>query len=175
MRDPGQSTNGTSGGDHFWRMLLSTAWGLEVVTKMGSDLYISIDVQHDGGGHRDPKVWSALWEGPSTDLARGSVVDAFRDFADRESDPRSGYLSGDEIRRMQEHPECPWRLDEPYWVRCLDGQEFVDIVRERRWKTLQDGDFADKQCGPELRGFAAMVAALLADGVHVRVWCWHSQ
>ena len=35
---------------------------------MGSDLYISIDVQHDGGGHRDPKVWSALWEGPSTDL-----------------------------------------------------------------------------------------------------------
>ena len=61
VRDPGQFTNGTSGGDHFWRMLLSTAWGLEVVTKMGSDLYISIDVQHDGGGHRDPKVWSALW------------------------------------------------------------------------------------------------------------------
>ena len=69
---------------------------------MGSDLYISIDVQHDGGGHRNPKVWSALWEGSSTDLARGIVVDAFRDFADRESDPRSGYLSGDEIRRMLE-------------------------------------------------------------------------
>jgi len=44
---------------------------------MGSDLYISIDVQHDGGGHRDPKVWSALWEGPSTDLARGIYVQAY--------------------------------------------------------------------------------------------------
>lgn len=76
---------------------------------------------------------------------------------------------------MQEHPECPWRLDEPYWVRLLDGQEFVDIVRERRWKTLQDGDYADLECGPELRGFATMVAALLAEGVRVRVWCWHSQ
>ena len=45
VRDPGQSTNGTSGGDHFWRMLPSTAWGLEVGTEMGSDLHISIDVQ----------------------------------------------------------------------------------------------------------------------------------
>jgi hypothetical protein len=135
---------------------------------MGSDLYISIDVQHDDKG-RDPEVWSELWEGPSTALARGIVVDAFK------SDSRSGYLSGDELRRMREHPDCPWRLDEPYWVRKLDGQEFVDIVRERRWKTLQDGDYADLECGPELRGFAAMVAALLADGVRVRVWCWHSQ
>ena len=142
---------------------------------MGSDLYISINVQHDDGGHRDPKVWSSLWEGPSDGLARGVIVDAFGDCDDRECDPRPGYLSGAEVQRMQEHPECPWRLDEPYWVRLLDGQEFVAIVQERRWQSLQDGDFSDLECGPELRGFAAMMAELLAEGVRVRVWCWHSQ
>lgn len=140
---------------------------------MGSDLYISIDVRHDDVGHRDPKVWSTLWEGPSDALARGIVVDAFGDCADRETDPRTGYLSGKEIRAR--HEDCPWRLDDPYWVRAVSGQEFCDIIRERRWKTLQDGDFADIDCGPELKAFGALVADLLSNGVEVCVWCWHSQ
>ena len=142
---------------------------------MGSDMYISIEVRHDGPG-RDPSVWSRMWQGPSGPIARGIVVKAFGDCPDGGVDTRTGYLSRDEVLAQQETMfRCPWRFDEPYWVRLVHGDEFCDIVRERRWKSLQGGDYADMECGPELRGFAAMVAALMADGVEVRVWCWHSQ
>jgi hypothetical protein len=79
------------------------------------------------------------------------------------------------VRGRADHEDCPWRLDEPYWVRLLDGQTFVDIVHEKRWKTLQDGDFADVECSPELRAFAVKVGILLSEGLFVRVWCWDSQ
>jgi hypothetical protein len=58
----------------------------------------------------------------------------------------------------------------PYWVRKLPGKEFVAIVREKRWQKLQDGDFADRECTPELRAYAAMVESLLAEGIDVYVW-----
>jgi len=137
---------------------------------MGSDPYVSVECRRHGNHFGD------LFEGPSTCLARGIVVDAFGD-----CDPESpiaqfpGYLTHAEWTKMQSHEECPWRLDEPYWVRKVTGAEFVGIVRERRWRTLQDGDFADTECDPELRAFAAMVESLLADGLDVNVWCWHSQ
>lgn len=136
---------------------------------MGSDLYACVERQS-----ATTYVW---WEVARTrDLARGIIVDAFGD-----CDPTSeaakfgGYLTHDEWVQRQEHAECPWRLDEPYWVRLIPGEEFVAIVFERRWQTLQDGDFRDLRCSPELNAVAAMVESLLTDGVPVRVWCWHSQ
>lgn len=137
---------------------------------MGSDLYVNVERRRLGNR------FGSLFEGPSTELASGIIVHAFGD-CDQESPSGklSGYLTPAEFKKMQEHDECPWRLDEPYWVRKISGQEFCDIIRERRWKTLQDGDFADLQCGPELRSFAAMVRSLLDDGLEVNVWCWHSQ
>jgi hypothetical protein len=137
---------------------------------MGSDLYVSIEV-----GYQNATAWLALFKGRSMDLARGIIVDAFGDCADRESDPRPGYLTGAEIRDRQDHDECPWKLDEPYWVRLVPGEEFASIVRDKRWRILQDGDLADLECGPELRAVAALVEALLVEGLPVRVWCWHSQ
>ncbi len=129
---------------------------------MGSDLYIAIDTKQPDN---ETPYWRRLWEGPSTYLARGIVVDAFRVGEDNAEWPQPPW--GDE--------EPPWSEDEPYWVRLLDGALFCDIIRERRWKTLQDGDFADVQADPVLRAFGGLVAALLAEGMHVRVWCWHSQ
>jgi len=142
---------------------------------MGSDLYISIDVRHTRG--LDPNPWGTLFDGPSKALDRGIVVDAFGDCdAGSPVGPSaSGHLSHTEWAEMSEHEECPWRLDEPYWVRKINGEEFVAIIKEKRWQKLQDGDFHDRECSPELRGFAALVASLLADGLDVRVWCWHSQ
>ena len=137
---------------------------------MGSDLYVSVEVRNSVG------TWSSLFEGPSCALARGIIVDAFGGArSDGEYQGRTGYLIGNEVRIRAEHPECPWRLYEPYWVRSVDGREFCAIVRERRWRTLQDGDYADLECGPELRAYASMIESLLADGQDVRVWCWHSQ
>jgi hypothetical protein len=143
---------------------------------MGSDLDISIEVRHPNTPHRDPKHWSALFGGPSKALDRGIVVDAFGD-----SDPetlvgqKDGYLNHVEWTQRAEHPECPWRLDEPYWVRCIPGQEFVDIVVQKHWQKLQDGDYKDKECSAELRAFATIVKHMLVEGLDVRVWCWHSQ
>lgn len=150
---------------------------------MGSDLYVSIEVRHPNTPHRDPKTWSELWEGPSQGLARGIVVEAFGHAPDDVTVARKnvwradadGYLTRAEWVKRAEHPECPWRLDEPYWVRCIPGQEFVAIVHEKRWQKLQDGDFKDTECSPELRCFAVMVDGLMAEGLDVRVWCWHSQ
>jgi len=139
---------------------------------MGSDLYISIERQYPNGN------WFALFDGPSKALDRGIVVDAFGDgpreeWDDREKDERE-YVDPAKWREMAKHPECPWHLDEPYWVRCIEGAEFVAIVREKRWQKLQDGDFAYRECSPDLRAFAALVDALLQE-VPVRVWAWHSQ
>jgi hypothetical protein len=80
-----------------------------------------------------------------------------------------------------DRPECPWRLDSPYWIRQLSGAEFVAVVREKRWQTMKDDEdsiyIADPmaECSPELRGFAALVESLLAECCDVRVWCWESQ
>lgn len=146
---------------------------------MGSNLYLSIDV-HRPDWQNDPCEYiPLLFRGPSCALDRGIVVDAFggsiygADF--------SGYLTPDEIDKAAERPGCPWREDEPYWVRKVDGAEFVAIVREKRWQRLQKRpseeqyDFHDQECSPELRAFAALVESLLADGCGVRVWLWHSQ
>jgi hypothetical protein len=143
---------------------------------MGSNLYLSIDVRVTTDPHRNPNYWGSLFDGPSDGLDRGIVVDAFGD-----GDPETpiakapGYLTRAEWMKRAEHPECPWRLDEPYWVREIGGPEFVAIVREKRWQKLQDGDYHDTECSHELRAFAACVESLLADGCDVRVWCWHSQ
>lgn len=138
---------------------------------MGSDLYCNVECRDRSGFG-----FHQLFDGPSTFLARGIIVDAFGDCNETSASGKlDGYLTSAEWRKMQEHEECPWRLDEPYWVRKLSGQEFCDIIRERRWKTLQDGDYYDLECGPELRSFAAMVKSLLADGMEVNIWCWHSQ
>jgi hypothetical protein len=110
-----------------------------------------------------PKTWR-----------KGIVVDAFGSLTD-EVASKPGYLSTAKFKEMQKHPECPWHLDEPYWVRMIPGEEFVDIVNMKRWQQLQDGDFADTECSPELCAVAALVARLLSADVRVRVWCWHSQ
>jgi hypothetical protein len=146
---------------------------------MGSDLYVSVERRY--GEH-----WCSLWDGPSSALERGIVVDAFGEPYDENTGRRvgsdvvsdrkkAGYLTGAEWRERAEHPECPWHLDEPYWVRCIPGDVFCYIVREKLWQKLQDGDFHDTECSPELRSIAAMVSSLLSEGLGVRVWCWHSQ
>ena len=58
---------------------------------------------------------------------------------------------------------------------AMTEEEFVATVREKRWQRLQDGDYHDEECSPELRAVAAMVESFLGEGVPVRVWCWHSQ
>jgi len=138
---------------------------------MGSNLYISIDRKFPNGN------WSELFDGPSRALDRGIVVDAFGDCIRNvweDPDPRE-YIDPAEWREMAKHPECPWRLDEPYWVRLIEGAEFVAIVREKRWQKLQDGDFSDRECTPDLRAFAALVESLLKEGIPVRVYAWCSQ
>jgi hypothetical protein len=131
---------------------------------MGSDLYASVERQHPNG------YWSAVTEYRTAALARGIVVDAFGDCdPDASMGKAGGYLTRAEWVAM------PWRLDEPYWVRLVPGEEFVAIVREKRWQHLQDGYYHDKECSPELRAVAAMVESFLTEGVPVRVWCWHSQ
>lgn len=149
---------------------------------MGSALYISVDVRHVNDPRINPKHWAEMFEGPSKALERGTIVDAFGDCdPDAPIAKASGYLSHDEWKKMAEHPECPWRLDEPYWIRRVDGPEFVAIVREKRWQKLEDADFRInspdpvRECSAELRAYAAMVESLLADGCEVHVWCWHSQ
>ncbi len=138
---------------------------------MGSDLYISIDRQYPHG------YWSSVFDGPSCALARWPIVDAFGD-GPRESwedpDPRE-YIDPAEWRETAKHPECPWHRDEPYWVRLIEGAEFVAIIREKRWQKLRDGDYHDLECKPELRAYAALVESLLKEGVPVRVYAWHSQ
>ena len=141
---------------------------------MGSDLYISIDTQNPNG------TWSPLWEGPSTELARGVVVDAFGTAADssRPDAEALGYLPQDQWEPA--FSDAPWIRDEPYWIRRLNGHQFCEIVRDKHWQRIQkapDGsyDFADKECQPELRAFASLVQSLLNEGHAVRVWCWHSQ
>ncbi len=154
---------------------------------MGADLYISIDRR----GGTDPKVfdqavWRTMFDGRSQALARGIIVEAFGTCGAtpeerEENSPQNpvnhaeGYLTFPEWSHMQVHPECAWRLDEPYWVRRVDGREFVAIVREARWKTLEEGAFADQEADVDLKAFAAMVESLLTAGCEVRVWCWHSQ
>ncbi len=138
---------------------------------MGSDLYVSVECSYPAD---DGPRWWSMFEGGSTDLARGIVVDAFGDsYSERvEGD---GYLRDDERAVERARPDCPWRDDAPYWIRLLDGQVFSNIVREKRWQKLQDGDFTRLECKAELRAVAAMVDSLLRDGLLVRVWCWHSQ
>lgn len=137
---------------------------------MGSDLYASVERQHPNG------YWSAVMQYRTCALARGIVVDAFGDCdPDAPMSRAGGYLTRAEWVDMQDHQECPWLLDEPYWVRLVPGEEFVAIVREKRWQRLQDGYYHDEECSPDLRAVAAMVDSFLAEGVPVRVWCWHSQ
>jgi hypothetical protein len=140
---------------------------------MGSDLYISIDRQYPNG------YWSPLFEVPSSAIARGPVVNAFgeapRDpwqIEEEGEDPRT-YVPPERWRAMQDDPECPWCLDEPYWVRLIDGKEFVDIVREKRWQKLRSG--AGCECSPDMRAYAALIESFLSEGVPVQVWAWHSQ
>jgi hypothetical protein len=145
---------------------------------MGSYLYISIERQWPNGH------WSYIFEGPSTALQRDIVVVAAFGDGPREEwedkDPRT-YVPPERWREMQNHPECPWRLHEPYWVRLIDGKEFIDIVREKIWQKLPYGYFGisnadpNLECSPQLRAYAALVESLLNEGVPVQVWAWHSQ
>ena len=138
---------------------------------MGSNLYISVERQSIHNNN-----WFDLFDGPSAALDRGIVVDAFGNEDPEESIGREpGYLSRERWLEMAKHPECPWRRSEPYWVRLIYGAEFSAIVREKRWQQLQDGDFSDLECSPQLRAFAALVESMLKDGICVRVYCWHSQ
>jgi hypothetical protein len=131
---------------------------------MGSDLYASVERQHPNG------YWSAVTEFRTAALARGIVVDAFGDCdPDAPMGKASGYLTRAEWIAM------PWLSDYPYWVRLIPGEEFVATVREKRWQRLQDSDYHDEECSPDLRAVAAMVESFLEEGVPVRVWCWHSQ
>jgi|HubBroStandDraft_2_1064218.scaffolds.fasta_scaffold07412_12 hypothetical protein len=137
---------------------------------MGSDLYASVERQYPNG------YWSTVTNYQTSALARGVVVCAFGDCdPDAPMGKAGGYLTHAEWVAMQDHEKCPWRLDEPYWVRLVPGEEFVTTVREKRWQRLQDGDYHDEECSPELRAVAAMVESFLVEGVPVRVWCWHSQ
>ena len=143
---------------------------------MGSDLYVSVEIDNRTG------VWSRrLFGGPSTELARGIVVEAFGSGAEASSADSEvlGYLPHAQWDALAAFEDTPWIRDEPYWIRKLDGQVFCDIIREKRWRTIQknpDGgyDFDDLECGDELRAFAALVRSLLDDGRNVRVWCWHA-
>lgn len=141
---------------------------------MGSDLYISIDTKDAGS---EDRYWRRIFEGPSTFLARNIVVDAFGGGGESTGpDAESlGYLPHAQWDRVHGYPGAPWKDDEPYWIRQLSGQEFVTIVRDKRWQKLQNGDFHDKECSPELRAYASFVEALQTEGLDVRVWCWHSQ
>lgn len=132
---------------------------------MGSDLYLNVEYQNENGS------WSSMFDGPSRPIDRGIVIYAFGD-SDLEG---PGYLTRGQWKVIAEHPECPWHLDNPYWVRWLEGQEFVSIVQEKRWQKLQDGDFADRECSPALRAYSALVQSLINEGLKVRVWCWESQ
>jgi hypothetical protein len=137
---------------------------------MGSDLYIAINRQFPNG------YWEEIFTGPSAPLERGIVINAFGSANPTDGEPTTDYVPKATWEKgVAKHPECPWRLDEPYWVRKITGQEFVAIVREKRWQKLQDGDFADHECGPLLRAYAALVESLLAENVAVVVFCWDSQ
>jgi len=57
-------------------------------------------------------------------------------------------------------------------VRKIDGQEFLAILRERRWQTF---DFTDLEASADLKALAALVSSLIDSGKIVRVWMWHSQ
>src|SRR5271154_3604544 len=100
---------------------------------MGSNLHISIDRQFPNG------YWAHLFNGRAV-IDRGPVVDAFGD-CDPEAPIRSaaGYLTHEQWVEEAKQCECPWYLDEPYWVRLVDGAEFASIIREKRWQQLQDG------------------------------------
>jgi hypothetical protein len=126
---------------------------------MGSDLYVSIEVQFAGDAR-----WRRLWRGTSCPLARGLSIVAFSDCKDAHS-PKEA----EEQRRAKQEEDCPWHDYEPYWVRLMDGREFCAIIREQRWQALYGGR------APELRAYATIVEALLAEGTAVRVWCWESQ
>jgi hypothetical protein len=142
---------------------------------VGAHLYAHIEAQFRGISTRDPRVWCSLWEGPSCALGRDSVAGAFGvqdGWDDDEPLLREGYLSPPEVLEHSVHEECPWRLDDPYWVRLVEGEEFSAIVREERWRST---DHPDAECGPELRAFATLVESLLTMGHGVRVWCWESQ
>jgi hypothetical protein len=132
---------------------------------MGSDLYACVEYRTHSG------AWLAAIH-QTTFLARGPIVDFFGDCDDENPITQAGgYLSGGEWRDMQEHDECPWRLDEPYWVRLIAGEEFVRTVRQEPWKV----EWPELEAGPHLHAVAAMVESYIKDGVGVQVWCWHSQ
>lgn len=126
---------------------------------MGSHLYVDIVVQQPGGS------WHEIFTGRSTFLAKGPVVEHFGSLdPDEPSYSGEGYLTHDQIVERQQHEECPWRLQEPYWVRQVSGASF-----------LFDSNRIGTETCYELRAFAAMVASLIADGFEVHVWCCHSQ
>ncbi len=129
---------------------------------MGSDLYLSIEVSEGPvlGGHAP---WWPLFEGASTDVGRGPVVDAFGS-AEESDAGRAGYLTPFERDRAKaSDPRCPWRDHDPYWVRLMEGDVFVESVAR-----------VFQECRSELRAFHACVQSILLDGRGVRVWLWHS-
>lgn len=139
---------------------------------MSSDLFAAVVID----GHPRP------FHGSTHALARGPVVDAFGDCEDRDERARKalGYLTPAEIGEGESgYEDEVWWCD-PYWVRRIEGAEFVAIVREKRWQKIQRNpeggfDFHDLECEPDLRALAALVESYLAEKLPVRVWCWHSQ
>jgi hypothetical protein len=136
---------------------------------MGSDLYACVEYQV-------PKTDNWFVVHQTTDIARGPVVDSFGDIYGT----RPGHLTGPQWKKMQEHEECPWRLDEPYWVRLIPGEEFACTVRGEPWLAEYSESKLDPtdnpyQAGTHLRAIAAMIESYIKDGISVRVWCWHSQ
>lgn len=83
------------------------------------DLYISIERQFPNGR------WSALFQGPSTALEPTDAIGAFGDY-NPEYETDLEYIDPTKMREMQVHPRCPWRCQEPYWLRLISGQEFVN-------------------------------------------------
>jgi hypothetical protein len=133
---------------------------------MGSDLYVSVQYKSEF----NETWWPITYK--TAALVRGPVVDFFGDCdPDSSISKADGYLSYAEWRTCQDHPECPWRRSEPYWVRLISGEEFVRTVREEPWRI----EWPDADCGPHLRAMAAMIESYTKDGTQVRVWCWHSQ
>lgn len=146
---------------------------------MGSHLYWSVELEYlystDG-----EKRWKSVFD-KACGWDKSPVADVFgiepKEAWDDEIHPlhdAPGYLTREHIKRAEEIPE-EWPWCEPYWVRRIDGAEFVAIVKEKRWRALKYSSDPERECSPELRATAAMVEFFMIEGHNVRVVCWHSQ